>query len=519
MQMANKRLSMRKTKEILRLRDEGGLSVRKIAHSLGISVGAVQSYLRAARRAGIKWPLPAGLNEEGLHELLYGEKKAGNTGKPLPEMACLHKELKRKDVTLQLLWEEYRKDHPDGYSYPQLCRYYRQWAGKLDVSIRQAYRAGEKMFVDWAGPTIPVTDPVNGQIKQVCLFVAALGASNYTYAEAFLNRQLPFWIEGHIHSFEYFGGVAAVIVPDNEKTGVTHACRYEPGLNPTYQDLAEHYHTIVIPTRPREPRDKSKVEAAVLFAERWIIAALRHTTFFNLPELNVAIRGLLEKLNRRPFKKMAGSRVELFEQLDRPALQALPAQRYEFAEWRKAKVNIDYHVQADNHFYSVPYSLVHEDVDVRLTVRTVEILHKGSRVAVHAHSFVRGQATTIPEHRPKSHQKHLEWTPSRLIHWAGTVGPNCAAAVEQILSTQLHPEMGYRSCLGIMRLSRSYQKPRMEAACQRAVYLKVCSYRSIKSILQTGLDAQALDQEKASAWDKPHENIRGKTYYAKEGTG
>jgi len=516
--MANTRLSMRKVREILRLRHEAGLSVREIAWSLGISVGGVQNYLAGAAKAGLIWPLPEGLDEERLQARLCTPESVEGippaSQRPLPEMTYLRRELTRKGVTLQLLWEEYRRDHSECYSYPQFCRYYREWAHRLDPTIRQAYRAGEKQFVDWAGPTIPVHDPVTGLVWPASLFVAALGASNYTYAEAFANRQLPAWIDGHIHSYEFFGGVPVLTVADNEKTGVTYPSRYEPGLNPSYQDLASHYGTVMLPTRPRKARDKAKVEAAVLFAERWIIAALRHQTFFSLLELNQAIRELLGRLNERPFKKMAGTRRSLFEQLDRPALRPLPERRYELAEWRKAKVNIDYHVQVDTHCYSVPYRLVHATVDVRLTTRTVELLLNGVRVAAHMRSYERGKATTDPAHRPKSHQQHLEWTPSRMIHWAGAeVGPQCAQAVTRILEIQPHPEMGYRACLGLMRLGRMYGKVRLEQACERALSLEACSYRSIKSMLQTGLDRQPLLNLLPAPPVIRHLNVRGADYY------
>jgi len=509
---------MRKAREILRLRYEPGLSVREIGRSLGISTGVVQNYLQGAQRAGLGWPLPEGLAEEGLHALLF---PPGHEDDPLsvrqralPAMAEVHTELKSgKYVTLQLLWEEYRRDQPGGYSYPQFCRYYRAWAKTTDPTIRQVYRAGEKMFVDWAGPTIPVTDPTTGQIWQTNLFVATLGCSNYTYAEAFAHRQLPSWIDGHVHSYEYFQGVPVLTVADNEKTGTTYPSRYEPGLNRTYQELGEWYQTALLPTRPRSPRDKAKVESAVLLAERWIIAALRHRTFFSLGELNQAIRELLSRLNGRAFKKFSGSRRELFEQLDRPALRPLPSTRYEMAEWRKAKVNIDYHVQVDNHLYSVPYRLVGAIVDVRLASRTVELIHNGVRVAAHPRSDRRGGATTNPGHRPKSHQAHLDWTPSRLIEWARVqVGDQCSEAVRRIMEHMPHPEQGYRSCLGLMRLGRIYGKVRLEQACARAILADACSYRSVKSILETGLDRQPLPQEGAMPVIL-HPNVRGAEYY------
>jgi transposase len=505
---------MRKIREILRLRHEGGLSVRTIATSLGISVGAVQNYLRGAAKAGVTWPVAPGLEDEQLYARMTPPQAAvPDTARYMPDMATVHAELRGEGVTLQLLWEEYRRQHSDCYSYPQFCRYYRTWAGRLHPTIRQSYRAGEKLFVDWAGPTIPVHDSVTGAILPAMLFVAALGASNYTFARAYANRKLPAWIDAHVCCYEYLGGVPELTVADNEKTGITHPCRYEPGLHPTYQDLATHYHTVMLPTRPRKPRDKAKVEAAVLFAERWIIAVLRHRTFHSLAELNQAIAELLVRLNERPFKKLPGNRRSMFEQVDRPALRPLPVTHYELAEWRTAKVNIDYHIQVDTHFYSVPYTMVHTEVEVRLTMRVVEVLYKGRRVATHVRSFAHGQATTDPAHRPKSHQRHLEWTPSRLIHWADTdVGPHCAQAVSAILARFPHPEQGYRACLGLMRLRRLYGHARLECACHRAVQADACTYRSIKSMLQTGLDRQPVATHPTGPVFH-HSNVRGADYY------
>jgi transposase len=369
------------------------------------------------------------------------------------------------------------------------------------------------MFVDYAGQTLPLGDPSTEETRQAHLFVAVLGASNYTYAEATLTENLFDWISGHIHAYEYFGGVPQITIPDNCKTAISRACRYEPDLNPTYQDMAHHYGTAVIPTRPAKPRDKAKVEAGVLIAERWILASLRHQRFFSLAELNQAIRVLLERLNRRQFKKLPTSRLDLFSQIDRPALRPLPGDRYEFAEWKQARVNIDYHIEADKHYYSVPYQLVHQGVELRMTGRTVEIFHKGRRVTSHPRSHQKGGYTTIGAHRPKSHQRYLEWTPGRLVRWAQAIGGNCGRAVQKILETKPHPEQGYRSCLGLLRLARGYGEARLEAACQRALLLDVCSYQSIKSILQTRMDREPLSETEPQPLIYTHDNVRGQTYY------
>ena len=509
---------MRKVKEVLRLRFDKGLAYRQIARSCNVSTSTAREYVQRAESAGLGWPLPEGLNERQLDERLFpGSPATGPTPRcPLPDLAEIHRELRRKSVTLQLLWEEYKEAYPDGYQYSQFCEHYRRWAKKVDVCLRQQYRAGEKMFVDFAGQTIPVTDPETGVVRQVELFVAVLGASSYTFAEARETQQLPDWTEAHVHAFEFFGGVTAITVPDNLKSGVTSPCRYEPELNPTYQEMAQHYGTAVIPARVRKPRDKAKAEAGVLLAERWIIAVLRHRTFFCLGELNRAIRELLVRLNERPFKKMPGSRTELFRSLDAPALQPLPSTRYEFAEWEWAGVNIDYHihVKADEHYYSVPYALVQQCVDVRLSARSVEVFFKGNRVAVHQRSRERGGFTALDEHRPKSHRRYLEWTPSRIIDWAGKIGPGCSEAVEKILASKPHPEQGYRSCLGLIRLGKKFGDERVEAACERAVALDICSYQHVKSMLRTGRESCPLPGLSSS---KPRPNasacIRGATYY------
>jgi transposase len=507
---------MRQIKEILRLKHQAGLSHRQIARSCGLSHTAVSNYLERADQAGLRWPLPEALDEAQLHGLLFGAASAASPpSRPLPDMEYLHQELKRKGVTLQLLWEEYRAAYPDGYGYTQFCHYYAGWKRTLEVSLRQPYKAGEKTFLDWAGPTLGWIDPATGQTEAASLFIAVLGASNYTFAEAFVNRQLAHWIEAHIHAFEFFGGVTQVLIPDNERTGVSKPCYYEPTIHATYQELAGHYGTVVIPTRPYAPRDKAKAESAVLHAERRLLAALRDQTFFGVGQINVALRPLLHQLNERPFQKLHGSRRIWFEQVDRPALQPLPKARYAIGQWRTAKANIDYHVQVDWHNYSVPYTLTQQEVEVRLSGRTVEIFHQGRRVALHARSVKRGGFTTDPAHRPKAHQKHLEWTPSRLIGWAQTIGPYCGEVVATLLKRKPHPEQGYRACLGIMRLAKDYGTQRMEKACHRALVLDSCSYKSLASILKTNMDQQPLAEKERPAPPKVpcHANLRGAPYY------
>lgn len=517
--MPAKRLSMRKIREILRLHNERRLSNRAIARSIAASPATVSDCLLRAKVAGLVWPLAPELDDTELENLLYPLDGAGRAPRAAPDFETIHKELRRKGVTVQLLWQEYKLEHPDdGYQYSQFCERYRRWRGDLDVVMRQQHRAGEKMFSDFSGDGIGIIDRETGEVRQAELFVAVLGASCYTYAEAFETQQLQDWVAGHIHAYEYFGGVPEITVPDQPRTAVSKPSRYEPGINPTFLEMAQHYRTAIIPARPAKPRDKAKVENAVLIAQRWIIAPLRNHRFFSLAQVNEAIAERLELLNDRKFQKLDATRAALFESLDKPALQALPSRRYEYADWVSPRVNIDYHVEIGRHYYSVPYQLVHKKVEARCTATTIEIFYKRKRVASHRRGHHAGGATTAREHMPKAHQRYVEWTPSRILTWAGQTGPATRSLAEKILQSRKHPEQGYRSCLGLLRLSKTHGADRLEAACARALAVGARSYQSVKSILKTGLDRQPLPtQENQSAEPRTevaeHENIRGAGYY------
>lgn len=504
---------MRKIKEVLRLRHETGLSNRAIGRTCLISKETVKAYLRRAGEAGLGWPLPEGLSEDELEHKLYPlEIKLGGRRKE-PDWAEIHKDLRKKGVTRRLLWMEYAEGQTDTYSYPQFCERYNRWAKRLHPVMRLTHKAGEKLFVDYAGLTMSFIDRTTGEAHQAPVFVATMGASSETFAEAHMSQALPCWINGHVHAFEYFGGVTALLVPDNTKTGVTSACFYEPDLNPTYQDMALHYGTAVLPTRVRRPRDKAKVETGVQVVERWVIAPLRKRTFFSLEELNQAIAERLEELNRRPMSHLGKSRRELFESLDRPALKPLPERPYELAEWKRAKVGIDYHVEYQGHYYSVPYQLIHKDVDIRATAHVVEIFFRGQRTASHKRDETKGYHSTCPEHMPASHREFMEWNPERFIRWAEKSGSSTAEMVQQLLSSRFHPEQGYRSSLGLLRLETRYGQERLEAACRRALFFGLHSYRGVKNILEAGLDRVSYEEPAKSA-EKPHPNIRGTKYYA-----
>jgi len=506
---------MHKIEEVLRLRFEAGLSYERIARACGLSKGVVSKYLSLAEAKGIGWPPPDGMAPSSLSEVLM-PKRAAPERFVEPDYAEIHQELKRKGVTLQLLWSEYVAIHGgQAWRYSQYCEHYRQWCKKQKRSMRQRHRAGEKLFIDYCGPTVPVMDL--GEPLPAHVFVAVLGASNYTYAEATWSQSLPDWIASHQRAFRFFGGVPELLVPDNLKSGVSQASRYDPAPNRSYLEMARHYRTAILPARPYKPKDKAKAEVAVQVVERWILARLRHHTFFSLADLNRSIRELLVELNEREFQKLPGSRRSQFEALDQPELKPLPAEPYLYADWKWVKAGIDYHVEYKGHHYSVPQRLVGQELEICVTAETVEVFHKGDRVASHARSRRQGGFTTCLEHMPSSHRAHREWTPRRFLNWAGAIGPSTYKVVEWQLTNRPHPEHGYRRCLGLLNLARRYGKPRLEAACARTLALHTISYQSVASILKQGLDqlplAPSEDNQDEQAHLPVHKNVRGAGYY------
>jgi transposase len=476
-----------------------------------VGLGTVAAYLQRARAAGLSWPLPADLDDGALEARLF-PRPALASDRAVPAWADVHQELKKAGVTLALLWQEYRAAHPAGYAYSQYCERYRQWRRALKPSMRQVHRAGEKVFVDFSGTRPTVVDPTTGAEEALELFVGVLGASGLIYAEATRSQALSSWVSAHVRMLEYFRGSPAVWVPDNLKSGVTTAHAYEPTINRTYAELAQHYGAVVIPTRVARPKDKPKAEVSVQIAQRWVLAALRHRTFFTLADLNVAIGERVDAINARPMRAVGVSRRTLFEQLDQPALRPLPAARYELAEWKPCRVNIDYHVEVDRNFYSVPYQLVHARVEARITAATVEVMFKGRRVASHVRRTGRGHYATLVEHMPRAHRAHAEWTPSRLIAWAQQTGPATGRLVAGLLERRPHPEQGYRACLGLMRLGRTHGADRLDAACARAERLRSYRLRTVEHILQSQQDRLPLDEPPARP-PLTHENVRGATYY------
>lgn len=522
--MAMVRICMRKIREALRLKYEHGLSNRQTAVSCNIGRRTVAEYWQHAQKAGIDWARDKELSDTDLMNKLYPKQVINGIDVGIertePDWAYIHAELKRPHVTLELLWQEYKEGNPSGYQRSWFGDLYRRWSKKLNVCMRQEHRAGEKVFVDYCDG-IKIIDKTTGAEIPTELFAMVWGASNYTFAEASMTQSCRDWLMSHARAFEYYGCVPQAVVIDNLKSGVTRPCRYEPEVNASYRDMADYYGCCVLPARVRRPKDKAKVEAGVLVAQRWILACLRNHRFYNIAELNEAIGILLEKLNSRQMQKIKSSRKELFERLDKPVALPLPEKRYEYAEWKKARVNIDYHVEIDNHYYSVPYQLTHEQVDVRSTDHTVEIFYKGQRQASHTRGFEKHQHSTNPEHMPETHRRYMEWHPDRILQWAAKTGPYTREIVKHNLESRRFPEQAYRSCLGILRLSGHYPVERLEKACKRALQYHVYSYTRIKAILDTGLDKQAdLFENSAAARVSPmHENVRGGQYYANNEQG
>jgi transposase len=510
---------MRKIREVLRLSHEAGLSQRGIAQALNLALGTVSTYLKRAREADIGWPLPIDMDERTLGRLLFpSQPVTGQRRFTEPDYPSVHQELKHKSVTKQLLWQEYRQQYPaDGYSYAQFCHRYLEWLGCQQRSMRQIHRAGEKLFVDYCGPTMDIVNGDTGEIRTAQIFVAVLGASNYTFACAGWSQQQEDWLSAHVQAFEFFGGVPEIVVPDNLKSAVRKTHRYEPEINPSYQQLAAHYQTAIVPARPYKPKDKAKAEVAVQIVERWIMARLRHQTFFTLASLNQAIRLLLDDLNQRPFKKLPGTRLSQFEQLDKPVLRELPANPYQYVQIKKARVHIDYHIEYDKHYYSVPHHLVKQAIEVQASKSTIAIYNYGQRVASHPRSYKKGAHSTCTEHMPQAHRAMSEWSPERFLSWAGDIGKETREVVNHLLQEKRHTEQSYRRILALLSNTKKYGRERLNAACGRALLINSPTRSSVESILKQGMDRVPVEIPADAVQEElcldHHENVRGEDYY------
>ena len=509
---ARRELTMRQLRQMLRLAREG-LSARAIGRMLGVARSTVQDNLKRAEAAGLAWPLGAEITDAILEQRLFTRAgvRPGVRRRVEPDWSSLVREAKRPGVNLMVLWEEYREVYPDGYGYSRFCDLFREFERRLSPVMRQHHAAGDKLFVDYSGKKVPIVDPDTGVVREAEIFVAVLGASSLTYAEATWSQALPDWIGAHVRLFRFLGGVSRLIVPDNLKSGIHKASFYDPEINRSYGMMAAHYGVGVLPARPRKPRDKAKVEAGVRFAQTYILGRLRRQTFFSLAEGNAAIASAVERINAHLMRRVGVSRRELFESIERPALRPLPSDDYEYAEWRLARVNLDYHVEAAGFLYSVPHALIRQQVDVRLTGRTVEIFHRGRRVAAHERRHGGRRHGTDPDHMPSSHRRYAEWTPGRFQRWARSIGPNTEGLVIAVLSARPHPEQGFRTCLGILRLFRGLDPARAEAVSARAIAIGALTYKSLASILAHNLDRAQRQPETAAVIDHP--NLRGSRYF------
>jgi transposase len=505
-------LQMTKFREILRLHAIGH-SQCAIAQSCAVARSTVQDYIRRATAKNLSYEQLADLSDHEVKELLgKGKRQASQQGKAI-DFAPLEVELRRKGVTLALLWQEGLDKGDWQMSYGTFCRRYNQWRLRQQLSMRQVYKGGEKLFVDYCGLTVPVTHPQTGEVVQAQIFVGCLGASNYTYAEATPTQELPHWIGAHERALSFLGGVPECIVPDNLKSGVTDPCRYEPGVNRSYQEFAEHYGVAIIPARPKKPRDKSKVEKAVQEVERQILAPLRHQQFTSFTALNEAIGAGLKQLNNRVMQGYGVSRRELFEQVDQAALKQFPTQPFVFGQWKQAKVNLDYHIEVDGHYYSVPYTLVGQAVHVKTGEQLVEIFHQHQRVAAHERSHVRYRHTTVAEHMPPEHLAYKGQSQERFLTWAERIGPQTYRQVQAIFETKAHPEQAFRTLKGIQRLVGRYDPTRLEAACGRANALGLVGLRRLRNILEAQLETAPLPELPPPSEVSQHANVRGSQYY------
>jgi transposase len=509
--MPTKRISMRQLRELLRLRLHAGLSMRQIKDSLRVSLGVVQKVISTAKTQELDWAAIEPLDDQQLAQLFYPKSDNRPSNQlQLPDWAEVHQELRSPEVTKHLLWEEYTQAYPNrSYSYPQYCYLYQSWAKKQKRSMRQIHKAGDKLFVDYAGKTMPVVNGETGETRNAQIFVAVLGASNYIFSEATWTQSLPDWLGSHVRALEFIGGAPKLIVPDNLKSGVTKACRYDPDVNPSYQQLSAHYGVAIMPARPYKPKDKAKAEVGVQIIERWILACLRHQTFFSLAELNHSISALLVKVNNKPFKQLTGTRQQWFESLDKPALSPLPKQAYQYTDIKTVKVNIDYHIQYDQHLYSVPHHLVGEKIELHAKEQLIELYFHNQRVFSHVRKYRPG-TTTVAEHMPTRHQKHHQWNAGRLMNWAKDIGDEVLVWVQAQLKQKQHEQQAYRVCLGLLNLSKKYPVKRINSACTIANKSGLYKLKQIKSILQSNQDQLVTEsQEQLPLLPQDHENIRG----------
>jgi len=508
--------SMHNFMEIFRLKFEMRLSFRVVAQTLGIGCSTVHDVIGRFNNLGLNWPLPDDYSADTLQTLLFPGRHY-QQGKGLPDWLTIDTELARKGVTKQLLWLEYQAlAGPDAISYSRFCVHYKQWKKSQRRSMRQEHRAGEKLFIDFCGPTVAIINPVTGEERRAAIFVAVMGASNYTYVEACEGQDMASWLNANSRCLSFLGGVPELLIPDNLKSGVNKADRYEPVINTSYQALAEHFKTIILPARPYKPKDKAKAEVGVLIVERWLLARLRHEHFYTLASLNIRLRELNHELNRRPMKGYGGqSRAERFILLDSPVLKPLPPYPYEYTEYKQVKVAPDYHVEYAHHWYSVPHELVGERLDLKASQRLIQLYRNGRCIAQHPRSDQAGKHTTHAGHMPVNHQQQGKWTPARLQGWAASIGPSVLGVVTCIQASKPHPEQSYRAILGLLNLQKKYGSERLEHASKVALLQGRPNRGFIDNVLKHNREQLLLEtfEEETTAPHLEHENLRGPGYY------
>lgn len=503
-------------REILRLRSLG-FNHSQIATSTGVARQTVITTLTRAIAIGLDWNDAEGLSDRELLQRLIPPADTKPVFK-MPDYGYVHREMSKPGVTLQLLWFEYcdgcRTVGDTPYQLTQFKKYYRDYVIQNKATMHINRKPGEIFEVDWAGQAAGIVDSDTGDLINAYIFVAALPYSGYSYVEAFLSQGQEAWIAAHVNAYTFFGGATRILVPDNLKTGVTKHTKTEVILNRSYQELAEHYGTAVIPARVRTPKDKATVEGTVGIISSFILAAIRNQRFFTLHELNEAIKERLYTFNHKPFQKKDGSRAILFAE-ERQFLLPLPSAPYELAVWKVATVAFNYHIYADEQYYSVPFEYIKREVSVRMTRNVVEVFFEGSRICSHIRLYGRrGQYSTAEAHMPPNHQQYIQWNSERFRDWAAKIGANTTAMVELILATYKVEQQGYRACMALLKLSDQYSAQRLEAACTKAFfYTPRPSYKSIQTILKAGQD-KPVEEPQPQSSDK-HGFTRGADYYGK----
>jgi len=507
-----RRVDMEKAREVLRLHYETGLSQREIAQSVNISLGSVSGILSKAREAEIVYPLT--MSNKELGSVLYPSMNKDGKQKPVePDLQYIHQEMQKKGMTLTLLWEEYKTAHPDGLMLTQFCDRYRKFRKQNDVYLRKIYKAGERMHVDWAGLTMKYMDDT-GVEQPAYIFVAVLPASSYMYVEPFRNMEECSWIDAHVHTFEYFEGVPIIATPDNPKVAITYADFHDPVSNRSYAEMASHYGVAIVPTRVKKPKDKAPAEKAVQIAERRIISKLRNRQYHDFGELWSDVRDELEVVNRAPFKKLPGSRWSVFMETEKSELMSLPTSRYELADWKQAKAGMDYHVQYDDHYYSVSYLYAGKQLLIRATSNAIEVFFDHERVASHVRSYNRStRYVTLPEHMPSNHRAMVDWTPERFESWAEKYGSNTLDYIRFLMQRREHPEQAYKTCAGILRMGTSVTNTGMEVICRAAKEKNIFTYKYFSLLFKKMMP----DLERRQPDPIMHENLRGSSYYGGDG--